>query len=110
MVADFIASCSQVSWFYHKKGNTLIEQYDDNTIRCPRIGGEVSFLFCRTENKMLPCRWIAGCWKGRMEIQTFLEDHYTGEELEQIFLPPKPKMEILVNLVEKAKKANKQND
>jgi hypothetical protein len=87
----------------------LIEQYDDHTIRCPRVGGEVNFLFCRTENNMLPCRWIAGCWKGRMEIQTFLEDHYTKEEREQIFTPPKPKIESLVNLVERAKKAKKQN-
>jgi len=45
-----------------------------------------------------------------MEIQSFLEDHYTEEELEQIFVPPKSKMESLVNLVEKAKKSNKQND
>ena len=97
-------------WLYRKKGNTLIEQYDDNTIRCPRIGGEVNFLFCRTENNMLPCRWMAGCWQGHMEILTFLEDHYTKEELEQIFVPPKPKIESLVSLVEKAKKAKKRND
>jgi len=88
----------------------LIEQYDNTMIRCPRIGGEVNFLFCRTENNMLPCRWIIGCWKGRMEIQTFLEDHYTEEELEKIFIPPKPKMESLVTLVEKAKKDRKQHD
>jgi hypothetical protein len=88
----------------------LIEQYDDNTIRCPRIGGDANFLFCRTENNMLPCRWIVGCWKERMEIQTFLEDHYTDEELEQIFTPPGPKIESLLNLVEKAKKAHKRND
>jgi len=45
-----------------------------------------------------------------MEILTFLEDHYTKEELEQIFVPPKPKIESLVSLVEKAKKAKKRND
>ncbi len=45
-----------------------------------------------------------------MEILTFLEDHYTREELEQIFLPPKPKIESLINLVEKVKKTKKQND
>jgi hypothetical protein len=44
-----------------------------------------------------------------MEIQTFLEDHYTPEELEQAFAPPKPKIESLVNLIEKAKKAKKQH-
>lgn len=53
---------------------------------------------------------MVGCWQERMEIQTFLEDQYTKEELEQIFIPPKPKIESLVNLVEKAKKAKKQND
>jgi len=79
-------------------------------IRCPRIGGEVNFLFCRTENNMLPCRWIVGCWKERMDIQTFIEDNFTEEELEQIFIPPKSKIESLVTLVEKAKKAHKQHD
>jgi hypothetical protein len=88
----------------------MIEQYDNNTIRCPRIGGDVNFLFCRTENNMLPCRWIVGCWKEHMDIDTFLEDNYTEEELDQIFAPPKPKIESLVNLVEKAKKDTKQNE
>lgn len=45
-----------------------------------------------------------------MDIQSFLEDHYTEEELEQIFIPPKSKMESLVALVEKAKKSKKQDD
>jgi hypothetical protein len=45
-----------------------------------------------------------------MEILTFLEDHYTEEELEQIFIPPKPKIESLVSLVEKVKKSDKRND
>ena len=107
MAADFIVTRPRVRCLCHKKENILIEQHDDNSIRCPRIGGDVSFLFCRTENDMLPCRWIAGCWQGRMEIVTFLEDHYIKEELEQIFLPPKPKIESLVNLVEKAKKTKK---
>ena len=45
-----------------------------------------------------------------MDIQTFLEDHYTKEELGQISIPPKPKIESLVNFVEKAKKGEKRND
>jgi len=59
---------------------------------------------------MLPCRWVVGCWKERMEIQTFLEDHYTDDELEQIFTPPRPKIETLINLVAKAKKSAKQDE
>jgi len=83
----------------------LIEQHDDKTIRCPRVGGEVTFRYCRFENNMLPCRWIAGCWQMHMDITRFLADHYSKEELDRIFAPPKPKIESLVDLIEKARKA-----
>jgi len=72
---------------------TMIEQHDEETIRCPRIGGEVNFRFCRFENNMLPCRWIVGCWKNYIDIDTFIKDHYSEEELDQVFVPPKPKLE-----------------
>ena len=82
----------------------MIEQHDEKTIRCPRVGGDVNFRFCRTENYMLPCRWIVGCWRTYMDINRFMEEHYSKEELNRIFAPPKPKIENLVNLIEKAKK------
>jgi len=88
----------------------MIEQHDEKTIRCPRVGGDVNFRFCRFENNMLPCRWIPGCWQTYMDINTFLQDHYSKEELNQIFVPPKPKIESLVNLIEKAKKVKQEND
>jgi hypothetical protein len=88
--------------------NILIEQYDDKTIRCPRVGGEVNFLFCRSENNMSPCRFIVGCWKMRMDINKFLEDHYSNEELDRIFTSPRPKVESLVEMIEQAKKRIKE--
>jgi len=84
--------------------NRVIEQYDDETIRCPRVGGEVNFKFCRSENNMLPCRWIIGCWQNKMDINGFLKDHYSTDELDQAFAPRKSKLESLIGLVEKAKK------
>ena len=88
----------------------MIEQHDEKTIRCPRVGGDVNFRFCRFENNMLPCRWIAGCWQTQMDINTFLQDHYSKQELDQIFAPPKPKIHSLLNLVEKAKKVNQEDE
>lgn len=85
----------------------MVEKYDDKTIRCPRIGGDVNFKFCRFENNLIPCRWIIGCWNGRIDINTFLKDHYSEKELNQIFVPPKPKMQSLIEMVEKAKKSKK---
>ena len=80
------------------------ETYDEKTIRCPRVGGDVTFKYCCFENNMLPCRWIVGCWQGYLDINRFLEESYSKEELEQIFALPKPKLQSLVGLIEKAKK------
>ncbi len=88
----------------------MIEQHDEKTIRCPRVGGEVNFRFCRFENNMLPCRWIVGCWQMQMDINKFLEDHSSREEQERIFVPPRPKIESLVDLIEKASKVKKENE
>ena len=82
----------------------MIDQYDDKTIRCPRLGGEVNFRFCRSENNMLPCRWIVGCWQMQTDINRFMADHYSKEDLDRIFTPPRPKIESLVGLIEKAKR------
>lgn len=82
----------------------MIEKFDDQTIRCPRIGGNVSFKLCRSENNFLPCRWVVGCWHMYIDVNAFLQEHYAQEQLEKIFVPPKPKIESLVEMVEKAKK------
>ncbi len=74
------------------------------------MGGEVNFRFCRFENNMLPCGWIVGCWQTRMDINAFLADHYSKEELDRMFVPPRPKIESLVDLIEKASKLKKGND
>lgn len=89
---------------FPREVDRLIEEHDDKTIRCPRVGGEVNFRFCRFENNMLPCRWIVGCWQSQMDINKLLADHYSKKELDQIFALPKPKLQSLVDLIEKAKK------
>lgn len=86
----------------------MIEQHDDKTLRCPRVGGDVNFLYCRSENNRLPCAWIVGCWQKRIDINEFLKGHYSNEELNLVFALPRPKIESLLNLIEKAKKGKKE--
>jgi hypothetical protein len=83
----------------------LLEEHDDEMMRCPRVGGYVNFKFCRSENNMLPCRWIIGCWQARIDIKSFLDEHFTPADRETIFVPPKPKLESLVEMIEKVKKS-----
>ena len=85
----------------HLSINSVIEQHDEKMIRCTRVGGEINFRFCHYENNMLPCRFIVGWRQTHKDINEFLTEHYSEEELERIFVPRKPKMESLVDLMEK---------
>jgi hypothetical protein len=82
----------------------MIEEYDEKIIRCPRIGGDVNFLFCRTENNLFPCRWIVGCWQTRIDIRKFLDEHYSEEERKKSLTSSKSKLVSLVEIIEKVKK------
>jgi hypothetical protein len=59
-----------------------IEQYDDEPIRCPKIGDFVPFKFCRTSGA--PFCWVViRCWAVRIDIGQFLADNYSPETIAQ---------------------------
>jgi hypothetical protein len=83
----------------------MIEEYDSLVIRCPQLGGEVPFRYCRTVNEELPCRSIVACWEFRIEISNFLNDHYSIDKIQHALLkPPKTRIETILELIEKIKK------
>jgi len=89
----------------------MIEEHDSLIIRCPQLGGEVPFRYCRTLNEDLPCRRMMVCWEFRIEISKFLTEHYSFEQIERALAPPtktKTKVETILELIEKAKKAKEE--
>ena len=85
--------------------STMIEEYDALIIRCPQLGGEVPFRYCRTLNENFPCRKIIICWEFRLEIGKFLGEHYAVEQIQRAMAPPsKSRVETIIELIEKAKK------
>jgi hypothetical protein len=86
----------------------MIEMYDHLIIRCPQLGGEVPFKYCRTLQENLPCKRIIICWEFRIEIVEFLNENYSIEQIQQAFAPPKKtRIETIVELIEEAKKLKK---
>jgi hypothetical protein len=82
-----------------------IEKYDSLEIRCRLLGHQVPFHYCRGSNRDLPCRKIMDCWWQRIEIEAYLKEHFTPEELNRsVFAKPKSKMDSLIELTEKAKR------
>ena len=89
----------------------MIEEHDALIIRCPRLGGEVPFQYCRTVNDDLPCRKIIICWEFRIEIGKFLNEHYSIDEIQRALAPPsKTRIETLIELIEKAKKIKEEGE
>jgi hypothetical protein len=89
----------------------MIEEYDALIIRCPQLGGEIPFKYCRTVNEDLPCRRIVVCWEFRIEISKFLGEHYSIDEIQRALAPPsKTRIETLIELIEKAQKIKEEGE
>jgi hypothetical protein len=83
----------------------MIKEHDTLIIRCPQLGGEVPFHYCRTINEDLPCRRIILCWEFRIEIAKFLNENYTIDQIQRALAPPtKTRIETILEHIEKAKK------
>jgi len=59
-----------------------IDEHDDQTCRCPRMGDFVPFKFCRTSGSPF-CWVIIECWAPRLDIGQFLADNYEPEVIYQ---------------------------
>jgi len=89
-----------------KTNQASIEQHDHLVHwRCPQLGGEVPFRYCRKVAGGLPCPRIVGCWKTVFDIEAFLERHYDLDELEALWNRPRP--DKIVQLAEFVARAPK---
>ena len=78
--------------------------------RCPRLGGPVSFKYCRVDagENDLPCFKIMDCWWEFFDVAAFLKTNMSEEAFERLVAAkPKPKVQSLLDLIEQAKKRNK---
>ena len=83
----------------------MIEKYDELIIRCPQLGGEAPFRYCRTVHENLPCRRMMVCWEFRIEISEFVSEHYSMDQIQRALAPPtRTRIETILELIEKAKK------
>lgn len=77
--------------------------YEDVVIRCPRLGGNVTFSFCEYENVDLPCNKSLECWSYLFKVEEFFRNKLSDEEFNHCFrATPKPKLATLIELIEKA--------
>ena len=86
----------------------LIPPDDSFQIRCPRLGQQIDFSYCRQENMGLPCFKTLDCWHIHFQVVDYLRMELTGADWKETFeKPPIPKIVSLATLIEKAQKKAK---
>lgn len=74
-------------------------------IRCPKLGGEVTFAYCEMEGGAFPCPRMVHCWSWRLPaVERYLRARLGDEECERYFeQAPKEKMASIVESMEAAR-------
>ena len=86
-------------------GDRIDTMYDDLELRCPKLGGEVTFAYCKQENNGVPCARALVCWQFTFPVEEYLRKILTEEQWDQCFnQPQKDRMTALLEVIEKAKK------
>ena len=79
-------------------------EYDEKMIRCPKLGDEMTFSYCRRESGELPCARIINCWQAAFDVTDVLKQVLTPDQWARfISAKPKEKALSLIELIEKAK-------
>ena len=87
-----------------------IDGHDQRVRHCPLLGHDVEFGYCRAPGAALPCGRVLDCWWESFDVEGFLQEHYSPQQIAQVLQPRQPKVVSLVELIEKARAAQKQGD
>ncbi|MFH2061171.1 MAG: hypothetical protein ABIJ59_20080 [Pseudomonadota bacterium] len=80
-------------------------------IRCPRLGHQIEFSYCRSENSGLPCFKTLDCWHHYFDVHTYFKKKLTQEDFNTAFTKTsRPKIFSLLDLIEQAKKSQEPKD
>jgi len=62
----------------------LLDEHDERSRRCPRLGHEVSFHYCRTQEGDKLCPRILDCWWEMFDVRAFLEENLGPDDVQRL--------------------------
>ena len=85
--------------------------YDDLIRRCPKLGGEVSFGYCRKcGDKNEACHKVFDCWWERFDVVDYFRSNLTPRAFQRLAAEkPAPKIVNLVDLIQQARRQTKKS-
>jgi hypothetical protein len=83
---------------------TITPPDDDFKIRCPRLGHQIHFSYCRFKNHGAPCFKILDCWHAYFHVEEFLKSRLSREQWSGLVARrPAPKVLSLIELISRAR-------
>lgn len=74
--------------------------FDQIEVRCPLLGGEVTFGYCRKLADGLPCHKALVCFAMKFPVAEYFRRLLKPETFQKVFLSPQPeRMEKLLKVV-----------
>lgn len=85
------------------------DKYDKQEGYCKMLGHFLTFDYCRSMNKGLPCSKVLDCWFQNFPVQEYINKNYSSHEQTKIFEAPKSKILTLTEILEQAQQRLKKN-
>jgi hypothetical protein len=87
------------------------DTYDHLERRCPRLGGPVSFNYCRTcGDEKIFCQKIADCWWEYFDVAAWLKENLSEEDLNELLTKkPKPKLTGILEIIKTVNSEQQKN-
>lgn len=83
-----------------------LDELDKLLRRCPRLGHEVPFKYCRQAEIDSPCGRILGCWIKQVSVMNYIQKTFDEATLKKLQQPEKSNK--IISLVEEVRKHKKQ--
>ncbi len=81
-----------------------ITQYDEKSVYCRRLGGNVPFSYCRLVNNKLPCPTTVACWEMKFDVGEFIKKFYTESEIREFLYHKVNRMDRILTVLDDVKK------
>ncbi len=86
------------------------DMYDDEEIRCRKLGHSLTFRYCRMEGVDEPCGKIIDCWISRVRILDYLNQQFGTNFLREFAnRPKKDRLSLILEVLDREKRREKKN-
>jgi hypothetical protein len=87
------------------------DAFDRIDVRCPQLGGEVTFAYCRELQNGLPCPRALICFELRFPVEAYFRRVLEKQTFERLFNSKQPsRLERLFRAVDAARKTERKDD